>query len=233
MRLLLLVAWLLIQAIGGAFKVVVAIGVFVVIGPGGAGRTHRGRRSSLQAAPVRLLIVLVVLGGAIDAIFGRVAAAGTPATLATAHAGDPFAGACRPVVTQPYGPTTFPGEPIVNGVRFHTGIDLACPAGTPVHTVTGGTAHVTLGYGGGFGNNVDVELQAQLPGDGAVQRYFVRYAHLASVSVPDGASVQAGDVIGREGSTGYSTGPHLHFEVDRGAPSVQRSIDPSSLLAVA
>lgn len=141
------------------------------------------------------------------------AAVGTP--------GDPFAGACRPTVTQPYGPTTFPGEPVVNGVRTHTGIDLACPAGTPIHSVGAGVAHV--GFDSGFGNSVVVESGG----------YFVRYAHLTAPAVPDGTSVRAGDVIGWEGSTGYSTGPHLHFEVDRGAPSVQRSIDPRPFLAVA
>jgi murein DD-endopeptidase MepM/ murein hydrolase activator NlpD len=146
---------------------------------------------------------------------------GAPTAVAAGAPGDPFAGACQPAVTQPYGPTTFPGEPIVNGVRTHTGIDLACPAGTPVHTIGTGVAHV--GFDSGFGNSVVVE------GGG----YFVRYAHLSAAAVQNGAGVRAGDLIGWEGSTGYSTGPHLHFEVDRGAPSVQRSIDPRPFLAVA
>jgi murein DD-endopeptidase MepM/ murein hydrolase activator NlpD len=146
-------------------------------------------------------------------------------------AGDPFGGACLPVVTQPYGPTTLIGEPIVNGQLFHTGIDLACPLGSPVHTVTNGVAHVTPApRGGGFGNNVVVEMRTQLPGDAAPQRYFVRYAHLAAMAVADGAAVHAGDLIGIEGATGFATGPHLHFEVDRGAASVQNSVDPSVLL---
>jgi len=136
-------------------------------------------------------------------------------------AGDPFAGACRPVVTQPYGPTDVEGEPIIGGVRFHTGIDLACAAGTPIHTISSGVAHVTYGYGGGFGNNVVVEVAG----------YFVRYAHLEAVVVADGAALQAEQVIGREGSTGFSTGPHLHFEVDQGAASVYRSINPGPYLA--
>lgn len=151
-----------------------------------------------------------------------------PAATATASsgggmgAGDPFGGACKPVMTQPYGPTTFAGEPIVHGVRTHTGIDLACPAGTPIHTVSDGIVHVTAAPGGGFGNNVVVQSGS----------YFTRYAHLASVAVPNGANVHAGDVIGREGSTGFSTGPHLHFEVDHGAADVQRSIEPTQFLTV-
>ena len=132
--------------------------------------------------------------------------------------GDPFGGSCKPVVTQGYGPTTFPGEPIVRGIRTHTGIDLACPAGTPVYAIGAGTAHVSSDSG--FGNSVVVEK------DG----YFVRYAHLSAAAAPDRAVVFAGDLIGWEGSTGYSTGPHLHFEVDRGSPSVQNSIDPAPFL---
>ena len=153
--------------------------------------------------------------------------------IAALRAGDPFAGACRPVVTQGFGPTSLVGEPPVFGfVHFHTGIDLACVAGTPIHTLTDGLAHVTTGWGGGFGNNVVVEVQLQLPGDAGPQRYFIRYGHLLVVAVADGAVVHAGDIVGLEGSTGYSTGPHLHFEVDRGGASVQYAVDPTSLLAV-
>ena len=160
--------------------------------------------------------------------------------VAMARPGDPFAGACGPVVTQGYGPSDLAGEPTLFGfAHFHTGIDLACPSGMPVHTLTDGVAHVTSGWlpgssvGGGFGNNVVVEVQMQLPGDSGQNRYFVRYAHLLVVTVADRAVVHAGDLIGLEGSTGYSTGPHLHFEVDRGAASVASSVNPAPLLAIA
>ncbi len=125
-------------------------------------------------------------------------------------------------LTQGYGPTDVVGEPIINGVRFHTGWDLACPAGTVVVSVTAGRAHVTLGYGSGFGNNVQVQV-----GD-----LWIRYAHLESVLVSDGDQVAAGTVLGLEGSTGFSTGPHLHFEVDRGCPAVTCSIDPARLISL-
>ena len=152
---------------------------------------------------------------------------------AALRAGDPFAGACRPVVTQGFGPTSLAGEPALFGfVHFHTGVDLACVAGTPIHALTDGLVHVTTGWGGGFGNNVVVEVQLQLPGDGGPQRYFIRYGHLLVVTVADGAAVHAGDIVGLEGSTGYSTGPHLHFEVDRGAAAVQDAVDPTPLLAL-
>jgi len=153
--------------------------------------------------------------------------------IAALRPGDPFAGTCRPVVTQGYGPTEQPGEPAVFGfAHFHTGIDLACVAGTPIHSLTDGIAHVTTGWGSGFGNNVVTEVQLQLPGDSSPQRYYLRYGHLLVLTVADGAVVHAGDILGLEGSTGYSTGPHLHFEVDRGAASVQNAVDPAPLLAV-
>ena len=98
-------------------------------------------------------------------------------------------------LTQGYGPTDVVGEPNIDGVRFHTGWDLACPAGTPVVSVTAGRAHVTLVYGGGFGNNVQVQV-----GD-----RWVRYAHLEAVLVSDGDQVAPGTLIGLEGSTGFST----------------------------
>jgi hypothetical protein len=148
------------------------------------------------------------------------------------QAGDPFARACRPVVTQPYGPTANPLEPVIGGRHFHTGVDLACAGGTPVHSLTDGVAHVTLGWGGGYGDNVVVELDTRLPGDLVAQRYFVRYAHLETVAVADGAVVHGGDLVGLEGSTGNSTGPHLHFEIDRGAALATSSINPAPLLEV-
>jgi murein DD-endopeptidase MepM/ murein hydrolase activator NlpD len=156
-----------------------------------------------------------------------------------AQAGDPFGGACRPVVTQPFGPTTLAGEPSVFGyAHFHTGIDLACASGTPIHSLTDGVAHVTQGWTpsnnvvGGFGNSVVVEVETELPGDASPQRYFIRYAHLETVTVADGATVHAGDLVGLEGATGYATGPHLHFEVDRGAALVQDAVNPAPLLRV-
>ncbi len=88
--------------------------------------------------------------------------------------------------------------------------------------MTAGRAHVTLGYGGGFGNNVQVQ----------VGNLWVRYAHLEAVLVSDGDHVTPGTVLGLEGSTGFSTGPHLHFEVDRGCPAVTYSIDPAGLISL-
>ncbi len=89
------------------------------------------------------------------------------------------------------------------GTRFHTGVDVACPEGTPVTNVMAG--QVTFaGYDpGGYGNLVVVE------NDG-VQ---VFYGHLSRVDVTVGQVVDAGAIVGATGNTGWSTGPHLHWEV--------------------
>ncbi len=205
---------------------------------GGGGGTEARVRQALWAYNPSTAYVNKVLGWAhqyaVDAthvVQQIVSAASKP--------GDPFGGACRPVKTQGFGPTSFPGEPFVNGVRTHTGFDLACAGGTPVHSVTDGVAHVTVGCvagifscGGGWGNNVVVEIVMALPGDSTQHRYFVRYAHLQAVAIRDGAQVRGGQLLGLEGTTGYSTGPHLHFEVDRDAAAVSHAVNPQPLLEV-
>ena len=87
--------------------------------------------------------------------------------------------------------------------RLHAGIDLASGVGSPVMAVTNATV-LSAGWEGGYGRCIRL-----IASDGTV---FV-YGHLSSISVSDGERVSAGEVIGREGNTGHSTGPHLHFEV--------------------
>jgi murein DD-endopeptidase MepM/ murein hydrolase activator NlpD len=86
--------------------------------------------------------------------------------------------------------------------RMHTGIDLAGPYGSPVRAVGAGTV-IEAGQESGYGNIVKVQLD-----DGTV----TYYAHLSRILV-DGGRVTAGEEIAKEGNTGHSTGPHLHFEV--------------------
>jgi len=87
--------------------------------------------------------------------------------------------------------------------RMHTGIDLAAPYGSPVRTVADGKI-LSAGYEGGYGKIVKVQHD-----DGTV----TYYAHNSRLLVASGERVQAGDMIAAEGSTGHSTGPHVHFEV--------------------
>ena len=124
------------------------------------------------------------------------------------------------VITQPFGCTSLelePYDPFCPGRHVHTGIDLAASMGTPVHSATAGTAHIGFDSDGA-GNYVMVIVDAHV-------RVF--YCHLSSVAVVNGKAVSAGDVIGGLGSTGNSTGPHLHFEIQRDASS----IDPAVWLA--
>ncbi|MER5377474.1 transglycosylase family protein [Streptomyces sp. NPDC002553] len=102
---------------------------------------------------------------------------------------------------------------------YHTGVDFPVPTGTSVKAVASGTV-VSAGWGGSFGYQVVVRHA-----DG----HYSQYAHLSAISVRDGQSVGAGQRIGRSGSTGNSTGPHLHFEVRTG-PSFGSDVDPVAYL---
>ncbi|MFF4973061.1 M23 family metallopeptidase [Streptomyces sp. NPDC001083] len=102
----------------------------------------------------------------------------------------------------------------------HTGQDFAVPVGTPVRAVGAGRV-VRVSCGGAFGIAVEVEHP---DGD------RTRYAHLADVTVERGRRVAAGEWIGQSGTTGNSTGPHLHFEVRTGARPGS-AVDPVPWLA--
>ena len=109
-------------------------------------------------------------------------------------------------LTQRFGCSELAGEPYKADCptkRWHTGIDLALPLGTPVFASDAGVAR-TFRSDSGYGNYVLV-----VHGNG----YATLYAHLSDFAVPDGQVVKKGDVVGFIGSTGYSTGPHLHFEI--------------------
>ena len=108
-------------------------------------------------------------------------------------------------ITQPFGPTSVILEPSLGGyAHFHTGVDLAAPLGTPVMAAADGlvvaVGHTSVGYG----NYVIIDH------GGGIQTL---YGHLLTTSVVDGAKVVRGQEIGKEGSTGFSTGPHVHFEL--------------------
>ena len=115
--------------------------------------------------------------------------------------------------TSGYGPRPDPFHP--GQIENHPGQDFAAPAGTDVPAASEGIV-VYSGYNaGGYGNTVIIELTGA---DG--QTYYTLYAHLNGVDMPHlGQGVVAGAIIGEVGSTGHSTGPHLHFEIlDDDAP---------------
>ncbi len=94
-------------------------------------------------------------------------------------------------------------HPILRQRRQHNGVDLAAPRGTPVYATADGVVEMAK-YWGSYGNYVQIGHGGDLE---------TRYAHLASYNVRDGEQVRKGDLIGYVGSTGRSTGPHLHYEV--------------------
>lgn len=105
-------------------------------------------------------------------------------------------------------------------VNRHTGQDFAVPIGTPVRAVGAGRV-VSVSCAGAFG----IEIVIQHPGG-----YYTQYAHLAAVAVDQGERVDTGQWIGQSGTTGNSTGPHLHFEV-RVTPEMGSAVDPVPWLA--
>jgi murein DD-endopeptidase MepM/ murein hydrolase activator NlpD len=99
--------------------------------------------------------------------------------------------------------------------RLHAGVDMAGPHGSMIVAAGAGLV-VTAGPAGGYGNAVLIDH-----GNG----YLTHYGHLSAITVQAGQRVAAGQQIGAEGSTGHSTGPHLHFEVHQGF--YQNPIEPT------
>ena len=95
-------------------------------------------------------------------------------------------------------------DPFRHGASFHPGIDLAAKTGTPVYATAEGTVLRAGWNSGGYGNLVEIDH-----GRGII----TRYGHMSAVLVSAGQRVTRGQQIGRVGSTGRSTGPHLHYEV--------------------
>jgi murein DD-endopeptidase MepM/ murein hydrolase activator NlpD len=94
-------------------------------------------------------------------------------------------------------------DPFHRRAAIHAGIDYAGPANSPVRATGGGVVSYS-GRKGPYGNLVEINH-----GNG----FFTRYAHLAEISVNVGQEVERGTEVGLVGSTGRSTGPHLHYEV--------------------
>jgi murein DD-endopeptidase MepM/ murein hydrolase activator NlpD len=108
-----------------------------------------------------------------------------------------------------------PGAIFTQGLHGWNGVDLGAARGTPIHAAADGTVIVARvgGYNGGYGNYVVI---THYNGTQTL------YGHMKNVIVSSGQTVSVGQVIGYEGSTGASTGPHLHFEV-RGAANPFRN----------
>ena len=101
-------------------------------------------------------------------------------------------------------------QPITGRKTFHDGLDIAANQGNAVYAYTSGTV-VQAGWNGGYGLSIVVDHGGGLK---------TRYAHLSKIYVKVGQKVKTGEKIGAVGSTGNSTGPHLHFEVIKNGKTV-------------
>lgn len=105
-------------------------------------------------------------------------------------------------------------HPVTGVYKLHTGVDLPAPTGTKIVAAQSGTV-ITAGYSSAWGNYVVISHGGGLS---------TLYAHMSKLGTTKGAEVKMGEQIGKVGSTGYSTGPHLHFEVRKNSGT----IDPMS-----
>lgn len=152
--------------------------------------------SGIQAERSSYERELASLQAASDSIAARLRALG-------AGSGSPGGCQARPVpgaVTSPFGPRL---HPVLGSTRQHSGVDMSGSSGTSIHACRAGKI-VIAGWQGGYGNAVVIDH-----GGGMA----TLYGHQSRIAVSEGQQVNAGDVIGYVGSTGMSTGPHLHFEV--------------------
>src|SRR5262245_49620171 len=110
-------------------------------------------------------------------------------------------------------------DPFVRALAMHTGVDMRSNTGEPVRATAAGKV-VSAGWSGGYGKMVEIDH-----GNGL----STRYGHLSAIDVAEGQTIRVGQIIGKVGSTGRSTGPHLHYEtrVD-GDP-----VDPQKFLRAA
>lgn len=107
-------------------------------------------------------------------------------------------------------------DPFTRGLAMHTGVDFRAETGSPILATAPGKV-IAAEYNGGYGNMVEVEHANGLT---------TRYAHMSAISVSVGQTVRTGSVLGKVGSTGRSTGPHLHYETRIN----DEAIDPTRFL---
>lgn len=110
-------------------------------------------------------------------------------------------------ISSTFGPRS---DPFLGTSAMHAGLDFRAPSGTPIRSGGAGTV-VAAGWNGGYGKMVEIDH-----GNGL----HTRYAHMSSVAVNKGDKIKAGEVVGQVGSTGRSTGPHLHYEIRRDGAAI-------------
>lgn len=127
--------------------------------------------------------------------------------------GDLFAWPVRGRITSKYG---YRADPFTQTRQFHSGLDIAVPKGTPIKAAMPGRV-AFAGYDSTYGNYVVIQHHSG---------YRTLYGHMSVIRTKPGAYVETGERIGDAGSTGRSTGPHLHFTVYKN----NRTVDPHPLI---
>jgi murein DD-endopeptidase MepM/ murein hydrolase activator NlpD len=114
-------------------------------------------------------------------------------------------------------------DPFLHVAAMHTGLDFRGDTGDPIHATAAGTV-VGAGWSGGYGRMIEIDH-----GNGL----STRYGHLSQIDVKVGDEIRIGQIIGRMGSTGRSTGPHLHYEtrIDGDAVDPQKFLHAGARLA--
>jgi murein DD-endopeptidase MepM/ murein hydrolase activator NlpD len=108
-------------------------------------------------------------------------------------------------------------HPLTGKRRFHSGLDLAAPSGAPIVAAGSGTV-ISAGWNGGYGKAIIIQHS---------DTQQTVYGHLSEISVQTGQTIAQGTVIGLVGSTGNSTGPHLHFESRMPTAGVWTAVNPT------
>lgn len=101
-------------------------------------------------------------------------------------------------------------DPLLGALAHHSGMDFRAPMGAPIRATASGRV-VKAGWNGGYGRMVEIDH-----GNG----FSTRYAHMSAISVKEGEAIAPGDEVGKVGSSGRSTGPHLHYEIRKDGEAV-------------
>jgi murein DD-endopeptidase MepM/ murein hydrolase activator NlpD len=159
-------------------------------------RTERNRQqrslASVRESKEKWLADIAALQAGSEDIAARIRAGGSHSGATPSAAG--LIWPVQGVLTSPFG---------MRWGRMHEGIDIGAPIGTPIYAAAGGTV-IYAGWESGYGNLTVIDH-----GNGLA----TAYGHQSQIAVSNGQTVSRGQVIGYVGSTGHSTGPHLHFEV--------------------
>lgn len=149
----------------------------------------------LQSQNVNIMHMLDTTKKSVSQLLGEVE--GRSGTLASFPDRWPTEGG---VISSEYGGRT---DPVSGGYEYHCGLDIAIDFGAPIYATAAGTIE-QAGWNGGYGRFVRINH-----GNG----YETAYGHMSGLAVSAGQHVAKGDIIGFAGSSGYSTGPHVHYEV--------------------